>query len=245
MWKMKQICDNSVGAILGNVSAFPFMKRYTDNYIDYDRYIEKQYGFRRLDTDYEDLNDISQVIAEFKKDVAMTLKMNEYEFQKLYDTLDLQYDPISNYDKHSTITSVAKGVVNEKTGTESDTNTTNGNVENLEFLGAKNSTVSEQVRPWDSDAVNHDKSRQIYNDGNQNNETQTNYNNLNVSNNKTYNIKDTKDYMDTVTEHTNGNIGVTTSQQMIESERNVAEFNFYEIVFEKIFTMVSTIYLDW
>lgn len=272
-WTVKQICEYVSDPVLGvlDLEKFPYMTDYSINASEYDRYIKKQFGFRVFDTEYDELNDISQVIEEFKKDVKTILQFNDYEFKALFKTLDLSWSPIENYDKYSNITTTSQGTVNERTGMETDVNITDGMIENHNNIGAQTNTITnnvttgkqntsvlDQVRPWETNSVNRDKSKQIT-DTSARSDTSTEnstlsargdeqitiYDNLKIENNKTYNsLKDTKNITDSVTEHTHGNIGVMRVDQMLEGARQSALFNFYDHVFSAIFTQTTCIYLE-
>lgn len=105
-------------------------------------------------------------------------KQSMYKWQKLFDTMSLNYDPISNYDRHeewSDDTTITPG--------SSETIAQQG-YENAGFVDASRSTRSGEDN---SKAIRKGRAW--------------------------------------------GNIGVTTSQQMIKSEReDVAEFNIYQII---------------
>lgn len=135
----------------------------------------------------------------------------------LYKTLSLEYNPIENYSMTET-----ENVQDSHKGTvESDATDTSTNTENT----IVNDTANNQLWGFNStDSVNSD--------------TQIGDTTKNVdgSINSTHKNTDTetKDITSDRTLKRSGNIGVTTSQQMIESERQLWLWNFFESVFSDI-----------
>ena len=135
----------------------------------------------------------------------------------LYKTLSLEYNPIENYSMTET-----ENVQDSHKGTvESDSTDTNTNTENT----IVNDTANNQLWGFNStDSVNSDK------------QVGDTTRNVDGSTNSTHKNTDTetKDITSDRTLKRSGNIGVTTSQQMIESERQLWLWNFFESVFSNI-----------
>ena len=135
----------------------------------------------------------------------------------LYKTLSLEYNPIENYSMTET-----ENVQDTHRGTlESDGSDTNTNTENT----IVNDTSNNQLWGFNStDSVNSDK------------QIGDTTKNIDGSMNATHKNTDTetKDITSDRTLKRSGNIGVTTSQQMIESERQLWLWNFFESVFSDI-----------
>lgn len=130
-------------------------------------------------------------------------------WEKLYNTTTLDYNPIDNYDRTET-----------ETTTNERTNTANGTQDNTTTNDL--SIVSDnthKVAGYDSGTLVTSESDNgtVDNTG-----TVTN----NITSNSTSNDVDNG----TRTLHSRGNIGVTTTQQMIEQERNISEFNIYDYI---------------
>ena len=124
----------------------------------------------------------------------------QYEWNKLYETMLLEYNPIDNYDRTETRTLTSQGSGNSADG-GADT-----------FAGSGTGKVA----------------------GFNSQTTVTRDENANSSTN-TYGKTNTESFSKTDTEsiHSKGNIGVTTTQQMIEQERNIAKFNLYDTITEE------------
>lgn len=135
----------------------------------------------------------------------------------LYKTLSLEYNPIENYSMTETenVQDTHKGTI------ESNGNNTNTYTETT----LVNDTSNNQLWGFNStDSVNSDK---------QTGDTTRDVESTMDSTHKNTD-RETKDITSDRTLKRSGNIGVTTSQQMIESERQLWLWNFFESVFSDI-----------
>lgn len=135
----------------------------------------------------------------------------------LYKTLSLEYNPIENYSMTET-----ENVQDTHKGTlESNGNNTNTYTETT----LVDDTSNNQLWGFNStDSVNSDK---------QTGDTTRDVDSTMDSTHKNTD-RETKDITSDRTLKRSGNIGVTTSQQMIESERQLWLWNFFESVFSDI-----------
>lgn len=150
----------------------------------------------------------------FAKRIGMWSRKNQYNWKKLYDTTLLEYNPIENYDRMEEWTD---------TDSETGTNSRNNDIRNTISNEVTNSgTVTEQNTAFNAGLSDHSK------------EISNNNTNSNGSGSTTENESGTskRDLTHKRTGRAHGNIGVTTSQQMIQSEREVAMFNIYDIIAE-------------
>lgn len=141
--------------------------------------------------------------------VANMLMGEKYNLQTLIDTLDLQYNPIENYRM------VEEGADNrtlDYAQRKSDTDINSS---------AKKSTGQNKhsVIPYDSTALYQTEQDDITNEQNA-------YKDSTSRTDSAHTDKDNLSHKLT----RSGNIGVTTSQQMIESERQLANLNIAEII---------------
>ena len=174
-------------------------------------YFCEKYGERDfyIPFDYEkpvNTNSVNRASAY----IALYGKTHKYEYDKLFDTLSLEYNPIENYS------------MTEK-GTDTRTpNITQANKgKNVNTIGIDNSITTGKTT--------FDKSDSFINDTKTTNAgTNTNTEDINTTVTTSGNEK-------TVHEFTrSGNIGVTTSQQMIESERQLAMFSVVDLFVKAI-----------
>ena len=183
---------------------------------------------------------------------------NSYKINTLYNTTKFVYDPISNYDRTETTTvehngtetdeTIASNVLT-KTGSESHTKggqdsfaysgetvtTPSGSTTTVHETTAFNEPTTYSGDSKDTTTYSAAKTTESFNNRKDtttyNTDEQTVYNN----------VKDANDIDSTTTHSFNGrnekttsnikgNIGVTTTQQMIQSEREVADFLWMDAV---------------
>lgn len=200
--------------LLGNVSAFDFMKEYTGNAEILDFNINHDYENYVFLTSQKEVQNAYQ---EFVKLVKSHLLLNSYKYSGLYKTTLLEYNPIENYSM-----------------TESGTDTRMPNITTTDSMNVgeqSNSTTStDSVSPYDTQTFT-DSNKTIVSE---NNGARTDSNTRTESGTET-------------TKHDfkrSGNIGVTTSQQMLDSERKIVNFTFLKIVFSNIIDD-TCIVTDW
>lgn len=125
-------------------------------------------------------------------------------WKKMWQTTKLEYNPIENYNREEEWT---------------DNNKTNSKVQSKDVGTGKNhSTDISKAAGFDSGNL------------------VTSSQNDNDSNNESTQIGNSEGNSNEELKHTgrvHGNIGVTTSQQMIEKERRVADWNMYEYLIDK------------
>lgn len=140
-------------------------------------------------------------------------------WDRYYKAVTADYDPLSNYDRtekreltHGKKVTYGGTVTDSTSGTITDTPSGSVKVE-------KDDTTTENVSAYNSSTW--EPSKQSVLDG----ETNTSYTNYkeersftNYQEQRTYNNSDTNSGKDSEETHTYGNIGVTTSQQMLISE---------------------------
>lgn len=136
-------------------------------------------------------------------------RMFAYKYEKLYKTLSLEYNPIENYSMIET--NNASKTINK--GEAKTTNTT----------GSQNGTTENQVAPYETNEYSNE-SKTINNSSERTD--------ILIEDSRTDNESENYELI------RSGNIGVTTSQQMIESERNVALFSLYELVAKDIMKQI-------
>ena len=207
MITIKDLYNYAVNAnvnLLGNVSTFDFMKEYTDNAEMLDFNINHDYENYVLLTSQKEVQNAYQ---EFVKLVKSHLLLNSYKYSGLYKTTLLEYNPIENYSMTE---------IGTDTRTPNLTTTDNSNIGSQ----ANSTTSTDSVSPYDTQTFT-DSNKTVVSE---NNGARTD------SNTRTESGTDT-------TTHDfkrSGNIGVTTSRQMLERERKVVNFTFLKIVFANI-----------
>ena len=175
-------------------------------------YFVNKYGERDFYKAYDSENkpNNTNVVKQTSDYIALYGKSHKYEYDKLVDTLSLEYNPIENYfmtekgtdTRTPNITQTNKGINTNTVGI--DTSITTGK-------------------------TTFDKSNSFINDTKTTNAgTNTDTQDINTTVTTAGNEK-------TVHEFTrSGNIGVTTSQRMIESERQLAMFSVVDLFIKAI-----------
>ena len=175
-------------------------------------YFVNKFGERDFYKYYDNENDGSNtnMVKQASDYIALYGKSHKYEYDKLVDTLSLKYNPIENYSM------TEKGT---DTRTPNITQTNKG--VNTNTVGVDTSITTGKTT--------FDKSDSFINDTKTTNTgTNTDTQDINTTVTTAGNEK-------TVHEFTrSGNIGVTTSQQMIESERQLAMFSVVDLFVKAI-----------
>lgn len=175
-------------------------------------YFVNKFGERDFYKYYDNENDGSNtnMVEQASDYIALYGKSHKYEYDKLVDTLSLEYNPIENYSM------TEKGT---DTRTPNITQTNKG--VNTNTVGVDTSITTGKTT--------FDKSDSFINDTKTTNTgTNTDTQDINTTVTTAGNEK-------TVHEFTrSGNIGVTTSQQMIESERQLAMFSVVDLFVKAI-----------
>lgn len=206
-----------------------YMADYKDYYPLYDTRTMLMYGERIL---------ISDDIPTIDKMLELSLKTNLYTIKTLYRTTIQEYSPIENTEKFEDVTVSYEGsedyVKNNSNTTEKNgTHTTerNGNIKNTEKVTAFDSVAQQPNSETDTDYTNLTDT-----------ETFSNFGDTSISEGSE--IKSFTNRKDKTTIHTHGNIGVTSNQQMLKEERQIALFNFYDKVMEILFSYICELYYE-
>lgn len=181
----------------------------------------------------------SDVWVEISKICENIYSVNKYEYEKLYNTTILEYDPIENYNKVEDTSESTNFSSSETTslstseqGSESNSHSEQGS-----------ETATEAVIPIQNQGYN-DKSKDTKNDSRSASEEGSH----NVASSSSGENGKEEDFSRTFKSVVKGNIGTMTTQQMIASERrDVAMFNFIAIVARDIMQkiMSTVVVLDY
>ena len=157
-----------------------------------------------------------------QEEVYIELYINQYRYDKLYNTTVLEYSPIENYDR------------TESTSTEKTNTMTHGDqTETVETSTGEQTNTTEgqnKISPFDTPNL-------VDTDGSNITDTEGARNDSSTLARNSYN--DTDNGNETVTSRIHGNIGVTTSQQMLMSEREVSNFSLIKIIANDVTDSIS------
>ena len=171
----------------------------------------------------------------YKSAIGLWSNKHYRTFEKWINALNIDYNPLENYDRMEEWSDTGSRI---NTGTVSDsgshTNTGTQSTETIgndNFKGSGNSTSSDEISAYNSNSFQNDKK----NTTNSSNSSETN---TTTNSTRTDNLSESNSNTrtDNLSEKTNsdrigrahGNIGVTTSQQMLQSELDIAKWNIYE-----------------
>ena len=162
-----------------------------------------------------------------KKHIGVWSRRKLWTWTKLYNTLNLEYNPIDNTDKYEDYTDTRTTERTTSGETASTSGGTDSRTENEKTSGTRNETADHDVsaeNASDYQPDSRDTTRGSNEDSRENTARGTTSLNSSGTNRETENYSDTFEH----TLHTHGNIGVTTTQQMIESERESVRYNLVE-----------------
>lgn len=169
------------------------------------------------------LRNYTPLTAEKMSSLAnVVYNMFKTNWGKLYTTLSLEYNPISNYDMTET-----ESIENDRTNTTANTGT-----RTVAGSGSVNGTTSSQT---DNNVYGFNSSVAV--GDTENNISASNNTTSTDSHTTTDNLTETETGDETIerTLTRSGNIGVTSSQQLIASERDLWLWNFfYNTVFPNV-----------
>lgn len=155
--------------------------------------------------------------AEVMKDlIGVWSAGSQYEWAKLYETMTITYNPIDNYDRTETRTLTSQG-----TGSGTD-----GGTDRL------STTKTHQATEQDTGKVTAFNSGTLA-DKNQTNGTSSATDTESASTTYGKTKQETFSKSDSETIRARGNIGVTTTMQMLKEQRDIVKFNLYDIITEE------------
>lgn len=158
-------------------------------------------------------------------------KKNEKAITRLYESELLEYNPIENYDRTETYTRTDVGDRTQKANTDNTTDMTggyNGN-NNTTNSGSDTDTITDSVSAFDATGYS-PRSQTV--EGHEKGTTQSDESSRCDHETTTGNVEhetgEASSNTQEFTSNIHGNIGVTTSQQMLQSERETVVFTTYD-----------------
>lgn len=141
-------------------------------------------------------------------------------FEKWINALNLEYNPLENYDRQEEWTDTGNKQ-NTLDFTDATTTTTTGKT-TTEGTSEQNGFTEDQVSAFDSNTYQESEKHIVDTDESHEDEVNSTNEMLNSSKQNTEGNEDSESIH---TGRIHGNIGVTTSQQMLQSELDIARFN--------------------
>ena len=167
--------------------------------------IEKQTCIDNIISRFAELEILYPNPVIMKNLIGVWSKSCQYEWNKLYNTMMLDYDPITNYDRTENRTLQSSGTGSSKDSGSDSTQTPGNDTEKVNGFNASTAMVNR--------SRNDNTTNATMNYGKKNDEE---FNKEDVESIRAF-----------------GNIGVPTTQQMMQQERDIAKFNLYDIIAEE------------
>lgn len=168
--------------------------------------------------------------------IGMWSKKQLPVWQKLYDTTTIKYDPISNYDRTEewTENTTANKTNSRNENRNSEANGTGKVDTNGETTNSGSDTVNSEVSAF-NEVTCSPKEKQTTTLGTKNttNGATNSENTANQHENVDSKFSENENNTNIRTGRAYGNIGVTTTQQMLEQERNTAKFNITDYIIDE------------
>ena len=176
-----------------------------------------------------------EVIQEVSSNIYLS---NEYRYDTLYSTIIQEYNPIENYSMTEKIETTYNGkeiTATTFTGSEKETHSIKEDHTEHSQTNEGGTTNILKTAPYDSESFFNKEQSTTTQDSPTSSEltignTGENTTEKTFENRSDNNVKSFDGRNDVVTHTRSGNIGVTTSQQMLESQRSLANFKFVGIV---------------
>ena len=192
---------------------------------------------------FKDLHAVTDDLDELEAIVGVAFLTYNDKWSKLYDTLSLEYNPLWNVDGVTTEErDIAKRHTEDDFAEREDVNTyglTTGNT----TYGQLDDSTENKTTPYDS--VNYrnlsKQERQVLE---HTDDYQTDEHEDTLKKGAHKDSHDEDAYKDTITTTRTGNIGVTSSQKLLTEEREVADFNFLDILMCDIIDMITDPYFE-
>lgn len=222
--------------LFGDMSDFEFMSDYVTNYAYYDRNTVINRGFFFPVWNDEDEDTTADILTAFQTDIYGLLLKNSENYTRLYNLLSIEYEPLQNYDRTSVVTDQQSGEDVETTENGEQTTTdVYGEAVSTDENGAQTTTDTDGIAGFNSTDFSDSEQSVTADDTYTDTHTDNEHTNTHTEG-AVDDIKTTAyGHLLTHNERTYGNIGVTTSQQMAESERDLwTKFKFFDIIVNDI-----------
>lgn len=165
---------------------------------------------------------------------------NAYMLKGLWETTQLEYNPIENYDRFEDTTDTNSGTdtTTDNLG-KTHTHESLGNRQDTTASAEKTETNTHDVSPENTTNFIHERrdtiTRTPYNDTYTQGAQENDFNSDSVKNTSELEYGHVLDRKS----HIHGNIGVTTTMQMIDAQRDTLNFNIYKVVGDLIISKIA------
>lgn len=161
--------------------------------------------------------------------IGMWSIKHQKTFQKWIDALNIKYEPLYNYDRTESWTDTGERTVDENTSNTNTQTSTSSNETTSDGSTTDDATTTNKISAYDSSTLQNDT--QSTSNGSVTTEssgTSTNESSASESLRGTRNEEESTSNVKTGRAY--GNIGVTTSQNMLQAEWDIAYLNIYSAI---------------
>lgn len=201
---------------------FPYFCNFTDIYNNPEN--GKLIDFR-MKSKYGKLSLIYDSVEDVKKIIKGCLLLNKYKHDGLYNTTNLEYNPIWNVE-----------------GTETTT-TTHGATETSNTYGDRLTEVERGERVTNSKYSEYPYDTKEKTTKNETDNVENAITDITTENGRT-DTTSTTEYIDKTVLDRKGNIGVTSTQNLIAQERDCVNFVFWDIVINDVVKEITIPYYE-
>lgn len=192
---------------------------------------------------FKDLHVVTEDLTELASIVGVAFLTYNDKWSKLYDTLSLEYNPLWNVDGQTVEERDMDKRHTEDDFAEREDVNSYGLTTGSTTYGATTDTTDNKTTPYDS-ATYRNLSQQETSSLEHVDDYQTDAHEDTLTKGAHKDSHDEDAYKDTITTTRTGNIGVTSSQQLLKEEREVADFNFLNVLMCDIIDMITDPYFE-
>lgn len=109
LWKISKTENKALLGDSTSLANLEFMEEYLENYAKLDRQLILDKGFFQPIWNLQYEEDAEDVLDQFQDDAAGFIWKNKDSYQRIFDVLSAEYEPLWNYDKTSEITDQESG----------------------------------------------------------------------------------------------------------------------------------------
>lgn len=192
---------------------------------------------------YKDLHVVSDDLQDIDSIVGVAFLVNDYKWAKLYATLDLEYNPIWNVDGKVEETHDIDKRHTEDNFAERENTDNYGASGGSTTYGLTNDNTTNKTTPYD-DSTFRNLSKQEHEILEHEDEYTTNQHEDTHTYGAHIDEHDEDAYKDVITTIRTGNIGMTSTQELIGRERDISDFKFLDILMRDIINMITEPYFE-
>ena len=192
---------------------------------------------------YKDLHTISDDLSEIESTVGVAFLVYGSKWDKLYKTLDLEYNPLWNVDATIEETRDIDKRHTEDLHPEYTDTDTYGETTGSTTYGQLDDNTTNKTTPYDSDTYRN-LSKQEREVLEHEDEYKTEEHEDTHKKGEHTDEHDEDAYKDVITTKRQGNIGVTSSMDLIRQEREIDDFKFLDILMSDIIDMITEPYFE-